>query len=116
MNILIPESNMKLLRAYHTSSKLLVPLICLSYVSNKYEFPFQTPLHIATSFNIGYHSYVSTSCIISDYIKHPPIEKVARLSNFNLHTLATFGLIYASSKLCASSNALENNINCYKLK
>ena len=104
MNILIPESNIKLLRAYHTSSKLLIPSIFLSYASNKYEFPFQTPIHMATTLSIGYHSYVSTSCIITDYIKHPPIEKAARLTNINLHSLATIGLIY---KFCVSSDTFK---------
>ena len=44
--------------------------------------------------NIGYHSYLSTSCIISDYIKNVKFEKISRVANVKSHILGVIGLGY----------------------
>ena len=44
--------------------------------------------------NFGFHSYVSTSAIITDYIKPRNISHLFRFSNLGLHGLAIGGFIY----------------------
>lgn len=94
-NILTPDKNSLYLKKYHTSSKLLIPLLTASYLSHKYnlEIPDKT-LGILNVANIGFHSYVSTSCIITDYVKPTNISSLLRFSNFGLHGLAISGFIY----------------------
>lgn len=95
-NILQPELNNNLLKRYHMSGKLLIPLIIPSIILKKYEFnPYlQSGFDIANILNIGYHSYVSTSCVITDYIKPKNISSLVRLVNLNSHGIAISGLFY----------------------
>ena len=44
--------------------------------------------------NLGFHSYVSTSSVIGDYIKHKKYEIIARLINLKSHKLATIGFVF----------------------
>ena len=91
--MLNPDQNNRLLRLYHISSKGTIPLILTSmycgYVGNKYE----NYAHSLNILNFGYHSYVSTSAVITDYIKIKNIEKMARITNVKVHGLATLGLL-----------------------
>lgn len=95
-NILQPDLNNNLLRKYHTSGKLIIPLILPSLILRKYDVhPYvRNSFDIANILNIGYHSYVSTSCIITDYIKPKKISNITRIINLKSHTIATFGLMY----------------------
>ena len=93
MEFLIPEKNNKLLRAYHISSKAIIPLMLSSYIGNKYFSDYQKPLHVLNVLNFGYHSYVSTSCIITDYIKHPTFSKASRITNLNMHLIGGLGAL-----------------------
>ena len=94
-NILIPEKNSFFLKKYHTSSKLLIPLVASSLIANKcnLEIPEKT-LNTLNVLNFGYHSYVSTSCIITDYIKPRMLSNIVRTSSLGLHGLAMSGFIY----------------------
>lgn len=95
-NILQPDLNNNLLKKYHTSGKLIIPLILPSLILRKYDVhPYvKKGFDLANILNIGYHSYVSTSCVITDYIKPKKISNVVRIVNFNSHAIATFGLMY----------------------
>jgi succinate dehydrogenase hydrophobic anchor subunit len=98
--ILVPENNLTYLKNYHKSSKLLIPLIAASYLSNKTEYKkIEKTFHFLSITNIAYHSYFSTSCIISDYIKPKSVLKAARIVNLNGHILASFGFYYYLLKL-----------------
>lgn len=90
--LLSPDKNKYLLSKYHTSSKVLLPSLCLQYIANKYEFK-KTEKIIGTIniLNVGFHSYVSTSTIITDYIKPPIVTKLFRISNICAHSLAIVG-------------------------
>ncbi len=96
MSFLSPEKNKYMLRAYHSSGKSIIPLMFMSWVTNHYDLSIQTPIHIVNAANMGYHSYVSTSCILTDYVKTPNVARIARISSAGFHGLATIGLLYAS--------------------
>ena len=94
-NILSPDKNTKLLSKYHLSAKLLAPSLVLEYISYKNDFKITTNfLHVFNVLNFGFHSYVSTSCIITDYIKPKRLLHFARFSNGGLHFISTFGHLY----------------------
>ena len=97
MNIILkPELNNYLLKKYHTSGKLILPLLLPSIIFTKYEVnPYiKNTFDTANVLNLGYHSYVSTSCIITDYIKPKNLSNFVRLINFKSHSVATMGLLY----------------------
>ena len=98
--ILTPDKHLLFLNAYHISGKCLLPL---GFVSSLWFFKgnsfnvnekIQKTTHTLTLLNVGYHSYVSTSCVISDYIKHSKIETFARLTNIKSHSVASLGFLY----------------------
>lgn len=98
MYFLIPETNKLLLRMYHASSKCIIPSLAISYLTEKNELTIQYPIHALTIVNLGYHSYVSTSCVITDYIKVPKIERISRISNIGLHMVASVALIHKATQ------------------
>jgi succinate dehydrogenase hydrophobic anchor subunit len=51
-------------------------------------------IHSFTIANISYHSYVSCSSVISDYIKHNRIELLSRTVNIKSHTIALIGFMW----------------------
>lgn len=95
-NILQPELNNSLLKKYHTSGKLIIPLLVPSLIFNNYEISpyFKKSFDVTNILNIGYHSYVSTSCIITDYIKPKYLSTITRSLSLSSHGIAISGLIY----------------------
>tara|TARA_B100000674_G_scaffold265970_1_gene219474 strand:+ start:807 stop:1115 length:309 start_codon:yes stop_codon:yes gene_type:complete len=93
MNILTPDKSNLALRYYHTFAPTLIPMALFSYVNNKYKINCKT-VDFLNAVNIGYHSYVSSSSIIGDYIKHPNLSKIARISNLKLHLVSTIGIYH----------------------
>lgn len=95
MNYLTPEKSLNLLKTYHNGSKLLLPFGLLSYACHTKGYKKQAQyIDYFNILNIGYHSYVSMSCIITDYVKPKNIEFPVRLFNAKSHILATGGFIY----------------------
>ena len=95
MSLLTPDKNNKFLSIYHKSAKILLPLTVASYVSHKYNLePYNNALLVPNVLYMSYHSYVSTSCVISDYIKIPKLDTLTRFVNLKSHSLATVGFIY----------------------
>ena len=92
-NILSPEKNTNVLKRYHLSSKLMLPMFIGSVLLNKYNVNnnIENLAHIFTVSNFAYHSYISTSCIITDYIKPKMISTIARSSSVGLHGIALIG-------------------------
>jgi|TARA_B100001093_G_scaffold465467_1_gene483131 hypothetical protein len=91
MTILIPEKNNNIFRLYHKSSITLIPLCACSYILNKNNIPTEYLFHSFNIINFGFHSYVSTSSIITDYLKNPKISKIARISSLSGHVLGALG-------------------------
>ena len=97
MNLLSPDKSNMMLKKYHLSNHLLIPGLAISYGLSKYDTEnkytiLQNTVNFANVFNLGYHSYFSTSTIISDYIKPRFISQIARSGNVGLHALAICGL------------------------
>ena len=90
-----PDKSHVFLNAYHASSKCLIPGSAASlYMTNSNEGRIVKSLHSLNILNIGYHSYVSMSCVITDYIKHSNLEKFARISNLKFHSTACVGFLW----------------------
>lgn len=92
MNILSPDKNTLLIKYYHTFNKAIVPTILCSYLNHRYQIN-SSMVDVLTTLNLGFHSYISTSAIISDYIKHQKISNVMRVSSMNLHLISTLGIV-----------------------
>lgn len=95
-NILSPEKNKHVLKKYHLSSKMCVPLLASSLFLHNCKFDFinnkvENLVHFATLTNFAYHSYISTSCILTDYVKPKLLSNVARCSSLGLHSVAIIG-------------------------
>ena len=96
--ILNPENNLLILKKYHFSSKLLIPFIGISCFMNYNNYKYSNIFDSINILNIGFHSYVSTSCIIGDYIKPNNIKNFVKFVNFKSHALASFGFLYYINK------------------
>ena len=97
MNLLSPDKSNTMLKKYHLSNHFLIPGVAISYGLSKFDkenkyTSLQNTINFANVFNFGYHSYFSTSTIISDYIKPRLISQIARSGNVGLHALAFCGL------------------------
>lgn len=94
MNILSPDKSNILLKKYHLSNHLLIPGLMLSYGINKLEIEnklVHNSINFANIINIGYHSYFSTSAIISDYVKPKYLSNFIRINSLGLHAIAICG-------------------------
>ena len=100
MSILSPDKHLFYHKIYSLSNKSLIPLMITSFTLNKMKINknCENIIHYFNIINFGYHSYYSTSSIITDYIKPKNIKFFARLSNFNLHSIASLGLLYYINK------------------
>ena len=94
MSYLVPEKNLRYLKLYHTSSKLLIPsgIISIGFHQTKYK-NLAAYCDIFNVINFAFHSYVSTSCIITDYVKIKHLEPIIRRTNAATHTVACIGFI-----------------------
>lgn len=101
--LLSPEKSTRILHLFHKSSYALIPLGGLSYMSYTVQ-PFEKfpngaaiphgILYGVTAVNYGFHSLVSTSFIITDYIKQPLIRNVVRVINTKFHGIALVGYLH----------------------
>ena len=101
--LLSPEKSTTILHLFHKSSYALIPLGGLSYLSytiypleklsNSCAVPYSL-LYGVTAVNYGFHSLVSTSFIITDYVKQPLIRDMVRLLNTKLHGIALVGYLH----------------------
>ena len=82
-NLLSPDKSNLVIKLYHKSNKLLIPLLIPSIFlddSNYYKKYFDF-LNIT---NLSFHSKISFSTIITDYYKKIPFINVNYLRVFNL--------------------------------
>ena len=96
MNIILsPEKTNTILKLYHKSNKTLIPFalgssLCHTYNTNK---NVTNTLDTLTISNFAFHSYVSSSCIITDYIKPRTLALSTRGLSLILHTGAVVGYL-----------------------
>ena len=87
-NLLSPDKSNLVIKLYHKSNKLLIPLLIPSIFlddSNYYKKYFDF-LNIT---NLSFHSKISFSTIITDYYKKIPFINVnyLRFFNFKIHSI-----------------------------
>ena len=93
-NIFVPEKSTRLLRLYHSSSLGIFPLMALGAAAYKYDIkPWDGVIGAVNVVNFGFHSYVSTSCVITDYVKPKLPAKGLRIASLGFHTLAMYGYL-----------------------
>ena len=94
MLLLKPDMYTNMVRYYHKTNKIIIPVTGISYVNNKYlDTPKKLP-HIITTVVYGYHSFFSMSSIITDYIKPKYIQNIIRISNSSIHLISISGFVY----------------------
>ena len=96
MNVVLsPDKSNALLKMYHLSNKLTLPLILSSIIGEVIQPNKKDNLvfHVPNVLNISYHSYFSCSSVITDYVKITNVSKISRVLNLNLHLLATYGFV-----------------------
>ena len=97
MLLLNPDKSVKLLKLYHYSNKLILPQFFITYFNNSTNKHFNFILNNLTALNISYHSYLSGSMILNDYLqkitKNVILHNMFKISNLKLHILATIGYI-----------------------
>lgn len=87
-----PDTSLHLIKLNHISSKLMIPLITGSFITDN------TTLHSINTINIGFHSYFSMSCVITDYIKNKYLSTLCRVGNLHFHVLAAGSMVYYLNK------------------
>ena len=87
-----PDKHKTFLHLYRTTSWWLLPFTVLSYGLTNHE-PISKFIHASTVTLYGYHSYVSTSCVITDYMKRPLVGDLLRVANAKFHLLGTIGFL-----------------------
>ena len=94
MKFLSPERQKYLLQIYHKNNYLLLPLGIGSLFMHQSPYEgIQLLIKTGTLLTYSYHSYVSTSFILSDYIKPKKISFPLRIINSNFHLFATIGFL-----------------------
>ena len=94
MKFLTPDKSTTLMRFYHKSGKVLLPMTLVSGGLYKLESHYYPVVAIPNVLQVAYHSYVSTSAVISDYIKPPKLNKLSRVLNMKCHAFASVGFLY----------------------
>lgn len=103
MNFLTPEKSKILLKLYHKSNYSLLPLFLLS--AGLSQTPYQDISKVAqfgTVATYTYHSYVSTSFVLTDYVKPFTINNFLRAISAKVHLLALLGfskVIFTNHKI-----------------
>ena len=97
MNILSPDKNNLILKKYHYSNKLLIPLLMPTLFLNN-ENSCKKYFDLFNIFNYSFHSYVSISSVITDYHKKIPFanHNIFRISSLGIHG---FAILYLSNEL-----------------
>jgi succinate dehydrogenase hydrophobic anchor subunit len=95
--ILIPDKITSMMVPYHKSTKLLLPFIGISLINHQFYHNnnnLTKCINSLTIMNICIHSYVSTSYVISDYIKPKNLEVFTRVLSLKLHFFSSIGFLY----------------------
>ena len=100
--MLSPDKNTRMLRLYHTSAKWMIPQVTGAILLDNANIYMKSAIQISMIGTFGFHSYVSTSALITDYVKHPHVGKFARNINIKSHGLAALGMVYYISNFRAT--------------
>lgn len=102
MNLLTPDKSLLCIKLYHKVNITMIPIACFSYIETKLNTNTQLMYNMLIC-NISYHSFVSCSSVITDYIKHNSLRNGIRCGNLGIHIMTTFGY-FSSNLLCDNYN------------
>ena len=97
MGILSPDKSRVFLHVHHRVNQAIAPMALGAWVTWKTDVNpnlSRTTLGLSSAL-IGWHSYYGCSSVITDYLRYPTIEPVARVVNLKLHALAFVGIAAA---------------------
>ena len=94
-NILSPDKSTTMMKLYHKSNKAILPFMGLSFMLDNTTF-YKKYFDFINISNLTLHSYISISCVITDYYKKIPFtsEKILKLANFKIHTIGSLYFLY----------------------
>ena len=93
MKILSPDKQSSIIHRYHKLNFTLLPCMFFSYVETKMNWNTHI-MYSAMICNFSFHSYVSCSAIISDYIKRQAWKTGFSVTNIGIHSIVTFAYLY----------------------
>lgn len=104
-----PDKNIMIMKAYHKSNKIMLPLLIPSIFLDN-ENSYKQYFDFANLNILGFHSYVSFSSIITDYHKKIPFinENIIRAVNFKTHG---FLFVFFSYNLFNYYNNYNNDLD-----
>ena len=84
--ILLPDKSNFIIKLYHKSNKIMIPFLVPSILLNENN-DLKKYFDFFNINNLGFHSFVSFSTIVTDYHKKLPFinEKILRLANLKIH-------------------------------
>ena len=84
--ILLPDKSNFIIKLYHKSNKIMIPFLAPSILLDENN-DLKKYFDFFNINNLGFHSFVSFSTIVTDYHKKLPFinEKILRLANLKIH-------------------------------
>ena len=84
--ILQPDKSSKIIKLYHRSNKIMIPFL-LPSILLKEDYEIKKYFDIFNIYNLGFHSLVSFSSIVTDYHKKIPFinKNLLRILNLKCH-------------------------------
>ena len=84
--ILQPDKSNKIIKLYHRSNKIMIPFL-LPSILLKEDYEIKKYFDIFNIYNLGFHSLVSFSTIVTDYHKKIPFinNNLLRILNLKCH-------------------------------
>tara|TARA_B100000035_G_scaffold312078_1_gene322816 strand:- start:6852 stop:7226 length:375 start_codon:yes stop_codon:yes gene_type:complete len=111
--ILLPDKSNFIIKLYHKSNKIMIPFLVPSILLNENN-DLKKYFDFFNINNLGFHSFVSFSTIVTDYHKKLPFinEKILRLANLKIHGFLV--LFFSYNLYNKYYNALDYNYNYLK--
>tara|TARA_Y100000741_G_scaffold206308_1_gene157004 strand:- start:3788 stop:4108 length:321 start_codon:yes stop_codon:yes gene_type:complete len=93
--ILRPDKSNKIIKLYHKSNKIIIPFLIPSLLL-KEDYKIKKYFDIFNIYNLGFHSFISFSTIVTDYHKKIPFinNNLLRILNFKCHGFIVLVLSY----------------------
>jgi hypothetical protein len=90
-----PDKNNTIIKYYHISNKLLIPFLLPSFILDN-DYTVKKYFDFINITNLGFHSFVSFSNIITDYYKKIPFinQNYLRLINLKGHSFLVLFFSY----------------------
>tara|TARA_B100000963_G_scaffold34852_1_gene25901 strand:+ start:2301 stop:2669 length:369 start_codon:yes stop_codon:yes gene_type:complete len=93
--ILAPDKSNLIVKLYHKSNKIMIPFLIPSILLDENN-NIKKYFDYFNIYNLGFHSFLSFSTIVTDYHKKLPFinEKILRLLNIKTHSFLVLYFTY----------------------